>query len=1579
MVISRDHVVAAKIRKQQKRKHRRCNEKQKEEANKDGESDHHKIEEDSNCSKIAEEIPAKKLKSKIVDEEPSSPEIAEEIETGKHKSKNFEAASNSSLVAKTIKNRTSYLLKLDEESNSSEVPETTKTTKSERTEIEKPTSIKEDESHSMDERRKELLIEAPCQGEWVNLAISQKDATKVRFRQKIVDNVTYKYTMPRYLSSRSWELYTEREEMYCIVWNVKIKSGNKVIVTVGDAGIWVKHFGAQVSTDIGNLKKPKAVVAAHNLESGEIVLDFFGIQQTETVIGLSENVTGFWVLIELGKEQKFECFLDVEQLKEMISDSKLDQNEASNRKERKEPLRIGDFVRAQKAIHGVTIRNHPDLTAMILNWDADDHSIFETIKCRVWNITPNGGVILTCKLHFMDPKIEPKSLESYNPFDRYSGIVSFVDNVNDYYVLDSFGVRAKLPGSAIPHDFFDVNDINEAVIECSVVISERDCLVVGLLPDKSENELDSDNSAEKLAECVFKTSELELEFVCKEDDCWLAKTPDGKKYSLNRNHLHDWKWLADVQFHFSKPGFKIKTRVADISEPLLESSSAFEGEINHASLKQSLTSESVNHWTLSEGSKFSGFVVRKTEKGLFVKSTVGDHVFLPYDLQADKRFSRNLEQHSTVKGTILTSDSDSKRHVGVCSLDACKLDREKFLQKMKSMKEGIELIRNFFLGSMHQAEIITVVDGAVTAKIGEVKALVPKCVASFKRGERPEMLAGTQLEAIVVGYRYGKDFEGLVVAPACDQKETNLIENQTYKVTIVYWCSDFSIGLPENVNQIVMLKYSPEYEAALVRIVNRSPFEEIFIGEIVERIDREDVLPRSLISQSECERMTGTQDLSESFNNDADACKGIDVNEFNNIRPIEAGIIDVSIFYLRLRLNDGSIGKMFMGHYEIEGDKNWEGQKWMFAENFVGKNIDVVVLARAGGQKLLHSFPTTREGLKDMYRLTTNEDDEIYRTNLSNCILPEELPYLKSKLGSDGMGEIHGYVQKNNKRFITFQITPFVAIEIPYEYIWEDGSRARLQKGYCMPLCYKIKDCESASICVGYARTFSLGDLEEGMTILLQRQDENKVVYGCLNAECKCMEGVEDEVSQIPVKDYFYAEIVNIGREDDEACIYYRPQPNSNFPPDNFKLRQQNSQRIALKRHIKAASKRNDSMRLSLENDWANKFKTQAKQTDIRENTVQKEAIDSSRIDKVGELSENNCLNFTWSDDEESYYKAINEKSVANSIPYTKIAKKAKQTEQIEDISKSEHEEKEVEEKEEEKEKVEKEEAKVETNVDSLQTSKKTALDVDKSVVSKLELGVKVEPDNVKHWLNIIDYYVQLSDIGNVRSICRRGIAALDDLKYDEKLLIWTRLLKAEVNLGSSESVQETFTLATNRNNPLKTHFVMADIWEENSNFSKAAETYKLAIKKFKTKKQTWIKYLEFLFRNKKFKDGADLISASFPSLTNQEHVDIILKKAELEFKYGEKERGKTNLEHLLSTYPKRTDVWSIYLDLLIAAGDYDDVRSVFSRILALNLRLYKLKPLFKNYLRFERNYGSEESYEKWKNEFDSRFIKTEG
>jgi rRNA biogenesis protein RRP5 len=46
-----------------------------------------------------------------------------------------------------------------------------------------------------------------------------------------------------------------------------------------------------------------------------------------------------------------------------------------------------------------------------------------------------------------------------------------------------------------------------------------------------------------------------------------------------------------------------------------------------------------------------------------------------------------------------------------------------------------------------------------------------------------------------------------------------------------------------------------------------------------------------------------------------------------------------------------------------------------------------------------------------------------------------------------------------------------------------------------------------------------------------------------------------------------------------------------------------------------------------------------------------------------------------------------------------------------------------------------------------------------------------------------------------------------------------------------------------------------------------------------------------------------------------------------LEFKHGEPERGKTLLDNVLITYPKRTDIWSMYVDVLTKNGDVVSAR----------------------------------------------------
>jgi hypothetical protein len=90
-----------------------------------------------------------------------------------------------------------------------------------------------------------------------------------------------------------------------------------------------------------------------------------------------------------------------------------------------------------------------------------------------------------------------------------------------------------------------------------------------------------------------------------------------------------------------------------------------------------------------------------------------------------------------------------------------------------------------------------------------------------------------------------------------------------------------------------------------------------------------------------------------------------------------------------------------------------------------------------------------------------------------------------------------------------------------------------------------------------------------------------------------------------------------------------------------------------------------------------------------------------------------------------------------------------------------------------------------------------------------------------------------------------------------------------------------------------------------------------------------------YLFRHQQTEQAKLILDKSFSSLTSTDRrrisskkflsflsafsdVEMINKFGQLEFKYGDKERAKTLYEKLLASYPKRTDLWSIYIDMLI-------------------------------------------------------------
>lgn len=92
------------------------------------------------------------------------------------------------------------------------------------------------------------------------------------------------------------------------------------------------------------------------------------------------------------------------------------------------------------------------------------------------------------------------------------------------------------------------------------------------------------------------------------------------------------------------------------------------------------------------------------------------------------------------------------------------------------------------------------------------------------------------------------------------------------------------------------------------------------------------------------------------------------------------------------------------------------------------------------------------------------------------------------------------------------------------------------------------------------------------------------------------------------------------------------------------------------------------------------------------------------------------------------------------------------------------------------------------------------------------------------------------------------------------------------------------------------------------------------------------------------------------------------MKFAALEFRsaHGSPERGRTMFEGVLSTYPKRIDLWNQLLDLEMQQGDHGIIRNLFERVIKTKgLKPRGVKAWFKRWSDWEGKHGDSKSQEK--------------
>ncbi|KAL4232346.1 Protein RRP5 [Mactra antiquata] len=251
--------------------------------------------------------------------------------------------------------------------------------------------------------------------------------------------------------------------------------------------------------------------------------------------------------------------------------------------------------------------------------------------------------------------------------------------------------------------------------------------------------------------------------------------------------------------------------------------------------------------------------------------------------------------------------------------------------------------------------------------------------------------------------------------------------------------------------------------------------------------------------------------------------------------------------------------------------------------------------------------------------------------------------------------------------------------------------------------------------------------------------------------------------------------------------------------------------------------------------------------------------------------------------------------------------------------------------------------------------------EVQPETIDDFDRLVLQSPDSSMVWIRYMAFHLESTEIDKARAVAERALKTIAFREEQEKLNVWVAYLNLENMYGTNDMIKRVFDRAVQQNDQVTVYLKLINVYVTSGKFEEAEQLFSVLIKKHNTNKDIWIKFGEFYFNQNRKESARKLLQRSFKTLNSKLHVEVITKFAQMEFKLGDQERGKSMFENLLSTYPKRTDLWSVYIDMLTKIGDHDATRSVYNRIIDEKLSAKKMKFFFKKYLQFEERYGTDD------------------
>ena len=246
-------------------------------------------------------------------------------------------------------------------------------------------------------------------------------------------------------------------------------------------------------------------------------------------------------------------------------------------------------------------------------------------------------------------------------------------------------------------------------------------------------------------------------------------------------------------------------------------------------------------------------------------------------------------------------------------------------------------------------------------------------------------------------------------------------------------------------------------------------------------------------------------------------------------------------------------------------------------------------------------------------------------------------------------------------------------------------------------------------------------------------------------------------------------------------------------------------------------------------------------------------------------------------------------------------------------------------------------------------------------------------PNSSELWIRYMAFHLSVADVPAARMVAEKAIDRIEFREEREKLNVWTALLTIEHKYGTEASLKTAIERACGQNNPKQVYLRACEILEKDlsttTSVEKADAMHQKMCAKFKSKKRVWLAHLTYLLKQSRNEEAHTLLKRALLSLAPYKHAETMSKFAQLEYEFGRPERARTLFDGLVSKYPKRLDLFYVYIDKEIKFGSVTTARTLLqNKVNGAKLSDKQVKGLFKKWFQMEEQYGDVDAMEHVKN-----------